>query len=152
MSWGEEREPVEGVEIGSFEKFSLPLVKKVVPKLIASSLVSVQPMSAPMSSYKPRILAWLDENHFEIEQPAHPDSDPRYAIVEVPPDKEPWFATTGSRFPKYWIKLSSKNVYYAERTRAIDIKDVEIVYSWRRGDRVTGKARKRVLAKFAEIL
>jgi hypothetical protein len=35
--------------IGTFQKFAFPLVRRVFPELIANNLVSVQPMSAPVS-------------------------------------------------------------------------------------------------------
>ena len=35
--------------IGTFQKFAFPLVRRVFPELIANSIVSVQPMSAPVS-------------------------------------------------------------------------------------------------------
>jgi len=35
--------------LGSFQKFAFPLVRRVFPELIANSLVSVQPMSGPVS-------------------------------------------------------------------------------------------------------
>ena len=35
--------------IGTFQKFAFPLVRRVFPELIANSLVSVQPMSGPVS-------------------------------------------------------------------------------------------------------
>jgi len=35
--------------LGTFQKFAFPLVRRVFPELIANSIVSVQPMSAPVS-------------------------------------------------------------------------------------------------------
>ena len=35
--------------LGTFQKFAFPLVRRVFPELIANSLVSVQPMSGPVS-------------------------------------------------------------------------------------------------------
>lgn len=35
--------------LGTFQKFAFPLVRRVFPELIANQLVSVQPMSGPVS-------------------------------------------------------------------------------------------------------
>lgn len=36
--------------VGNFTKFTLPLVRRVYPNLMASSIVSIQPMSQPVAS------------------------------------------------------------------------------------------------------
>ena len=36
-------------QLGTFQKFAFPLVRRVYPKLLANSLVGVQPMQGPVS-------------------------------------------------------------------------------------------------------
>lgn len=45
---GEALEDKPDVAVGQFNKFALPLIRKIYPRLIAQSLVSVQPMTAPV--------------------------------------------------------------------------------------------------------
>jgi hypothetical protein len=58
--------------IGTFQKFAFPLVRRVFPELIANNLVSVQPMSAPVSQVfylgSARVYGGLRENLYSKYQ------------------------------------------------------------------------------------
>jgi hypothetical protein len=52
---------------GAFSKFALPIIRKTYPKLIASAIVNVQPMTAPTS-----LLHYLRHKYQDL-RPADPE-------------------------------------------------------------------------------
>jgi major capsid protein Gp23 len=49
--------PVKATQVAPFTKFAFPIIRKAAPQLVASNLVSVQPMTGPLGGiqfYQPR--------------------------------------------------------------------------------------------------
>ena len=117
-NFGSLNETTKAVNVGDFEKFAFPIVRAVFPNLIANEIVSVQPMSGPIS-----LIFYLDflygstkgnvtKGDVAFSSLTGPAKNPKYTSEEVP---EEAFATGDGALVDFngaltWLPLRSGTV------------------------------------------